>query len=172
MTNSKETYFDRLFQELIEIEGGYSNHPADKGGETMYGITRETARAYGYTGNMRNMPKETAKEIYRKGFWEKYKCNQMPEVIAYHFFDACVNHGAGNAARFLQRAACVADDGIIGRITLNAVNNHRNLLALVVRFNNERLKFYTKLSTFNSFGRGWVNRCVKKMDGTLERFMF
>ena len=164
-------YFDRLFHELIEIEGGYSNHPSDKGGETMYGITRETARGYGYTGNMRNMPLATAKEIYRNGFWEKYKCPQMPEVVAYHFFDACVNHGAGNAARFLQRAVGVADDGIIGKITLAAVNDCPNLLGLIVRFNNERLQFYTKLSSFNSFGRGWVNRIVKKLNNTLERFM-
>ena len=166
----QKTCFDRLFNELIVLEGGYSNHPQDKGGETMYGITRETARAYGYTGNMRNMPLATAKEIYRKGFWEKYKCSQMPEVLADHFFDACVNHGAGNAARFLQRALGVADDGIIGKITLAAVNDCSNVLALIVRFNNERLAFYTKLSGFNSFGRGWVNRVVKKLNHTLEYF--
>ena len=164
----QKTCFDRLFNELIVLEGGYSNHPADKGGETMYGITRETARAYGYTGNMRNMPLSTAKEIYRKGFWEKYKCSQMPEVLADHFFDACVNHGAGNAARFLQRALGVADDGIIGKITLAAIADFDDPLRLVVRFNVERLKFYTKLSAFKTFGRGWVNRVAHNLDVSFD----
>lgn len=172
MTNAQESFFDKCFRELIVNEGAYSNHPQDKGGETMYGITRETARAYGYTGAMRNMPLSAAKEIYRKGFWEKNKCHLMPHVLAFHVFDACVNHGAGNATRFLQRALGVADDGIIGKVTISAFLHHENLLALVVAFNAERLKFYTKLNSFNSFGRGWINRVARNLENTVSgRFM-
>lgn len=83
--------------------------------------------------------------------------------MAYQFFDAVVNHGSGNASRMLQRAVDVADDGIIGEITLKAINAMPESDVLL-RFNAERLKFYTKLSTFPTFGKGWV----KRVAGNLE----
>ena len=54
--------FDKAFDHTVGKEGGYSNHPSDRGGETMWGITIAVARDYGYSGNMREMPVETAKE--------------------------------------------------------------------------------------------------------------
>ena len=60
-----------LIAEIIEIEGGYVNHPADRGGPTKYGITEKVARAFGYQGDMRDLPKSKAFEIYDKNYWQR-----------------------------------------------------------------------------------------------------
>jgi lysozyme family protein len=159
--------FNQFFDRLIKHEGGYVNHPSDPGGETNWGITKRTAMANGYTGSMRAMTREQAKVIYKKAFWERYQCDKMPSAIAWQFFDTAVNHGNGNASRMLQRALGVADDGVIGRITLQAIQN-ADVNDLLMKFNAQRLKFYTKLSTFSTFGRGWVNRVAGNLEHGAE----
>ena len=70
--------FDKAFDLLIGNEGGYVNNPKDPGGETNWGITKAVAVANGYAGDMRTMPKETAKSIYKKMYWDKLQCDQLP----------------------------------------------------------------------------------------------
>jgi len=142
---------------VIGHEGGYANDPRDTGGETNWGITKRTARENGYLGDMRQMKRVQAFEIYKQAFWQRYQCEHFPSALAFQFFDACVNHGAGNAARMLQRAVGVLDDGVIGKLTLQAVEN-QSLNDTLMRLVAERLKFYTRLSNFNAFGKGWINR--------------
>lgn len=154
---SKTLTFQEIFDRIIGHEGGYVNHPKDPGGETKWGITKRTALANGYDGAMKDLTRNGAYLIYKKAFWERYQCDRLPSDVAYQFFDAVVNHGSGNASRMLQRAVGVADDGVIGEITLSAVAK-LNSNDVLMRFNAERLKFYTKLSTFDTFGKGWVNR--------------
>ena len=57
--------FDRCVNKVIELEGGYSDHSCDRGGKTKYGITQRTAREHGYTGDMRDLTLEEAKDIYK-----------------------------------------------------------------------------------------------------------
>lgn len=154
--------FDKCFDRLIGHEGGYVNHPEDPGGETNWGITKRTAMAEGYNGSMRAMTRDQAKAIYRKAFWERYKCEQLPKALAFQFFDVAVNSGFGNASRMLQRAVDVADDGVIGAVTLAKIKQ-TDENDILLRFNAERLSFYTKLSTFNTFGRGWVRRVADNL---------
>lgn len=149
--------FDEIFDRVIKHEGGYVNNPADPGGETNWGVTIRTARANGYSGRMVDMTREQAKEIYRVAFWERVRGEKLHSALAFQLFDACVNHGIGNGVRMLQRAAGVADDGAIGEVTLRAVQAV-SAPDMVMRFNAERLEFYTKLKTFSTFGRGWINR--------------
>lgn len=153
MSDKFQTFINRVLSQ----EGAYSNHPADKGGETNWGITKRTAQANGYTGDMRVLSREQAIEIYRKAFWERYRCDELPESVAFQFLDICINHGYGNAARMLQRAVGVADDGMVGDITIKAVKKLPEDDVLM-RLNAERICFFTKLSTFNVFGKGWMNR--------------
>lgn len=155
--------FQRFFDRLIKHEGGYVNHPSDPGGETNWGITKRTAQANSYSGAMRDMTRLKAREIYHKAFWQRYHCDQYPPALAFQLFDAAVNHGFGNAARMLQRAVGVADDGIIGAITLQQIND-LPVSDMLLRFNAERIRFYTRLSTFNTFGRGWVNRVADNLN--------
>ena len=154
--------FDTAFDRILGHEGGYSNHPDDPGGETMWGVTIAVARANGYVGPMRDMPRDTAKEIYRTQYWDKVKGDSMPFPVAFQVFDAAVNHGTSQAAKLLQRAAGVADDGIIGPKTLAAVAS-RNAAVILLLFNAEREQFYTDLKTWPSFGKGWSRRVVANL---------
>src|SRR5690349_20073550 len=98
---------DALLGALIEREGGYVNHPADKGGPTCFGITEAAARAHGYAGAMRALPREEAERIYERLYW---LCPRFDEVakrsprLAAELFDTGVNMGPSVAATFLQRA--------------------------------------------------------------------
>ena len=149
--------FQQIFDRLIGHEGGYVNDPRDPGGDTNWGITKGTALANGYAGAMKAMTREQAFKIYQSAFWVRYQCEKMPSAIAYQFFDAAVNHGLGNASRMLQRAVGVADDGVIGNMTLAAVKKMA-ISDVIMRLNAERLEFYCKLGNFATYGKGWVRR--------------
>lgn len=150
--------FDDAFQLLIANEGDYSNNPTDPGGATRYGVTEVVARARGYTGDMRNLPLDFAKSIYKADYWQ----DALDGAVAFQVFDAAVNHGVGQAIRFLQRAVGVADDGHIGPVTLGRVNA-LPVCKVCMLFNAERILFYTKLHTFGTFGEGWMNRVAHNM---------
>lgn len=149
--------FDAAFERVIGHEGEYSDHPDDPGGATMYGITERVAREHGYTGSMRLLTRDQAREIYRTAYWQRAQADQYDPAIGFQLFDAAVNHGIGNAIRFLQRAVGVADDGQVGPVTVAAVRR-LDQADVIARFNAERLEFYTKLTTWPSFGRGWARR--------------
>ncbi|APL95501.1 hypothetical protein Sj15T_32210 [Sphingobium sp. TA15] len=96
-----------LIDEVIAREGGYSNHPADRGGPTHFGITQAVARANGYGGDMRAMPRTVAEAIYRRLYWERPGFAFVAELapaVAEELFDTAVNMGPGTAGGFLQRA--------------------------------------------------------------------
>ena len=154
--------FDNAFDLLIGNEGGYVNNPADPGGETNWGITRAVAIDNCYDGSMKLMPKETAKQIYKKMYWDKLQCDRLPFVVAFQLFDAGVNHGNSQAVKFLQRALSVVDDGVIGAKTITATNALDDL-QIVMLFNAERIEFYTALKTFSTFGKGWVRRVASNL---------
>ena len=154
--------FNKAFDLLIGNEGGYVNNPKDPGGETNWGITKTVAVANGYAGDMRSMPKDTAKGIYKKMYWDKLQCDQLPFIVAFQLFYAGVNHGNAQAVKFLQRALSVADDGVIGAKTIAAVSKLEDL-QIAVLFNVERMNFYTDLKTFSTFGKGWIRRIASNL---------
>lgn len=97
----------KLISEVIEREGGYVNHPADRGGPTRWGITQAVARTHGYKGDMRELPKAEASEIYRRIYWLAPRFDAVGErapTLAEEMFDTGINMGVGVAADFLQRA--------------------------------------------------------------------
>ena len=98
---------DRLIEELIEREGGYVNHPGDKGGPTRFGITERVARAHGYSGAMALLPRDEAIAIYRRLYWLRPRFDEIakraPQVAA-ELFDTGANMGPAVATTFLQRA--------------------------------------------------------------------
>lgn len=96
-----------LIDELIEREGGYVDHPSDKGGPTRWGVTEAVARAHGWRGEMRDLPREEAMAIYRRLYWLRPGFDRVAErapALAAELFDTGVNMGPGVAAGFLQRA--------------------------------------------------------------------
>jgi hypothetical protein len=132
---------DDLIDSLIDREGGYSNHPADRGGPTKFGITEAVARAHGYRGPMRDLPRDEAAAIYRRLYWLRPKFDQVAkrsEAVAAELFDTGVNMGPAVAATFLQRAlsalnrdrrdyADLVPDGRIGPATLAALDTFLRL---------------------------------------------
>lgn len=98
---------DDLIDEAIAREGGYSNHGADRGGATRWGVTEAVARAHGYRGEMRSFPREEAAQIYRRIYWLRPGFDRVAERaprLAAELFDTGINMGPAVAAGFLQRA--------------------------------------------------------------------
>lgn len=155
--------FDAAFDRLLGHEGGYSNHPSDPGGETMWGITARVARAQGYTGAMRDMPRDVAKSIYRKMYWGACRCDELPEPAAFLVFDAAVNSGVRQAVMWLQAAVGTTQDGVIGPATLAATASV-NPLVLGTKLCSLRLDFMTSLPTWAQFGKGWTRRILANLE--------
>lgn len=122
--------FSDHIEGLLQREGGYVNNPADRGGETNYGITKATARANGYAGQMRDLPRATAIQIYKRQYWAAARLDEVDAIaprLAGKLFDIGVNAGPARAGRFLQRAlnyfvGGLAVDGKIGPATLAALH--------------------------------------------------
>lgn len=126
---------DKLIDSVIGREGGYSNHPADKGGPTNFGVTEQVARAFGYKGDMRTLPRATAAAIYKARYWTGPKFDLVAAIcpaIGHEMFDTGINMGVAIPGRFLQRALNafnegettypdIGVDGNIGLMTLAAL---------------------------------------------------
>lgn len=155
--------FDTAVEKVFDHEGDYSDHPDDKGGKTRFGITEAVARSVGYRGDMRELPKDLAKQIYRRDYWDAVRADELPAPIRYPVFDAAVNSGVRQSIKWLQRAVGVADDGVLGPVTLAAVNQQdawRLKSALLA----QRLKFMASLPNWPSFSRGWSRRIADLME--------
>ena len=153
-------WFDQCFEKLIAHEGGYTEGKNDPGGETNYGISK---RAYPQV-DIKNLTRDAAKQIYKRDYWDRAQCDKLPPTLAYLLFDAAVNSGIGQAIRFLQRAIGVADDGLLGPLTLAAIQR-TDSESLCARFIGQRLDFMTRLSTFDYFGKGWSRRLADQLKG-------
>lgn len=154
-------------ERALKHEGGYSDHPADKGGKTNFGITEAVARQHGYKGDMRALSRDFAIDVYKKSYWDKVRAGEFQFAVGFQLFDACINHGQRNAIKIAQRAVGVKDDGIIGPVTIQAIQDI-DPSVFIVCFNAERIKFYTSLSTWGSFGRGWARRVADNLDYAAE----
>lgn len=128
----------RIINYIIEVEGGYVNDPRDSGGETNFGITLKVARVNGYTGHMRDLPRQTAFDIYVAKYWGAVRADDLlalSQAVAEEVVDTGINCGTGRAGRFLQRALNVLNkraklypdlrvDGRIGPATISALRGY------------------------------------------------
>lgn len=152
--------FDDAFAALLGNEGGYVDNPNDPGGATMWGITERVARAHGYTGAMQDLPQDFAKQIAKTCYWDPFQCDQFDPRIGFQVFDAAYN--GGDPAQWLQQAAGVAADGIIGAQTVGAVRA-ADPMKIVMRFDAYRLRYLGNLPIWPSFGHGWANRIANNL---------
>lgn len=125
----------KIIDATIGKEGGYSNHPSDRGGPTRWGVTQDVARANGYHGDMRHYPREMAVAVYLKKYWTSPGFDRVALVsvpIAEELFDTGVNMGVAWPPLMLQQALNglnaqgkhyrdIAEDGDIGPATLGAL---------------------------------------------------
>jgi lysozyme family protein len=149
--------FDSAFNRLLGFEGGFSSNPDDPGGATRFGITEAVARKHGYTGDMESLPQQFAKLVYQTDFWDRCDCDALPDQIRYAVFDAAVNSGAVQSIKWLQAAAGMAPDGIIGPATMSSVKGS-DPVVLLMRLCGARLGFLTTLPGWATFGKGWARR--------------
>lgn len=172
---------NEIINRIISIEGGYSNDPADSGGETNYGITKGTAMAYGYKGAMSKLPRELAFSIYEDKYWDSVKASLIACLavsIAEEVVDTAINCGPSRASKFLQRSLNVlnnkekhyqdiAVDGRIGNITLYALEQYlkvRDEAVLLSMLNVLQGAFYVELAERREkdekFVYGWLKNRV------------
>lgn len=183
----------RMIAEVIEREGGYVNHPADRGGPTCWGITLSVARANGYKGDMRALPRSVAAKIYANRYWHPLKLDVVAEMhagLAVVLFDFGVNSGPGNAARKLQIQlnvlndrgrlyADIATDGAFGPATLAALQGFRKsrgsagMDVIAQTVNAERIVFCRRIADRNesqeAFTYGWFRRVVELLSHVLHQ---
>jgi lysozyme family protein len=155
--------FDDCIKKLLVHEGDFSDHEADPGGKTRYGVTEAVAREVGYRGDMRELPLDLAKRIYRERYWNAVRADELPAAIRYAMFDAAVNSGPRQAIIWLQRALGVTADGVLGPVTLGKAAEFDGGV-LCSRLLAQRLRFMTGLNNWQAFGRGWARRIADLME--------
>lgn len=162
---------------LIKREGGFTNDPVDKGGETNFGITKRVARQFGYEGPMEDMPLDTAVTIYKNKYFRAPNFDKVSNyswAIALELFDTGVNMGQGTGAMFLQRALNalnnegkaypeVSLDGAIGQFTLDALQTY-----LLLRGKEGEQVLLRALNCLQ--GARYIE--IAEKDKTQERFIF
>ena len=153
------------FALVVSTEGGFTNNPADAGnwtgGYLNGGINQGTkfgisAAAYPHL-DIIDLTLADARAIYRRDYWDRIAGDALPPRLALIVFDAAVNNGPGQAARWLQFAAGVVVDGSIGPMTLATVRR-ADVTHLMTEFVAQRLMYMTALPTWRTFGLGWARR--------------
>ena len=153
--------YDKCLETILHHEGGYVNHPKDPGGETNLGVTKRVYQEHGGTKDMKDLLVEDVAPIYKKGYWDKIKGDDLPGGLDLCVFDFGVNAGPGRAAKFLQQMIGTTVDGGIGPNTLAKVEEYvrENAEAKSVeKYQALRQEYYEQLSTFDTFGKGWTRR--------------
>lgn len=159
-----QSNYEHCLELILHHEGGYVNHPKDPGGETNLGVTKRVYEEWGGTKDMKDLTVEDVAPIYEKNYWGRVKGDDLPAGLDLCVFDFAVNAGPGRAAKYLQRMIGTTVDGGIGPNTLRAVHNYieeEGLEAAIDTYQKNRQSYYEKLSTFETFGRGWTRRVVE-----------
>ena len=147
---------------------GYVNIPQDRGGETKYGIAQKANPEVA----VRDLDLLAAMRVYEQKYWFKGFCDRIDHPLSIMHFDGCVNHGVTRACRFLQQAAGVQDDGIIGNMTLAAVEEVGQE-EMIRRISDIRRAFYQRIvdrdSSQKIFLNGWMRRINEVTQYALDK---
>ncbi len=128
---------DDIIDNVLGVEGGYVDNPNDRGGKTNWGITEKTARAYGYKGEMKDLRKQFAKEVYLAVYFLEPHFDRIFDVspsIAAELVDCGINTGLGFTKPLIQKSLNllnrgekdfkdIDEDGIIGENTIFALKS-------------------------------------------------
>ncbi|QQO90654.1 hypothetical protein pEaSNUABM42_00170 [Erwinia phage pEa_SNUABM_42] len=171
----------------VNIEAGYVNNPNDLGGPTNFGITQATARENGYTGDMRNLTRQMALDIYKKGWWDRMRLDRIlawNPLLADRMFDFGINAGRANCIKSLQRILNVLNrqgklyadidaDGGIGPATMTALEGFLKARGLdgfnrlMFALTSHQVSYYTEISEKRvqneEFTYGWYDRVYREM---------
>ncbi len=175
-----------MIDDVIRREGGFADHPADRGGPTNFGITQKTLSRYlgrkVTRDEIRRLSHDLAAEIYRRVYFLEPRIDTTPESIRAFLFDSAVNHGPRRAIRFLQQVCNAAGfghlvvDGLLGPSTRRqAVAAEAEMGAwLLAALAEERRMFYRLIvqrdPSQQVFLKGWMNR-LAEFDHMIERLV-
>lgn len=145
---------------VLKYEGGYVNHPKDPGGATMKGVTQGTYNAWRKQQGLPSRPVKQIEQseieaIYRNGYWDVVKGDELPSGLDLAVFDYAVNSGPGRAIRHLQAVLGVPQTGSMNQATLEAAKKNSGAWAQLC---DKRLGFLKRLGTWTTFGKGWGAR--------------
>ncbi|WP_288400165.1 glycosyl hydrolase 108 family protein [uncultured Acinetobacter sp.] len=162
--------FEQAFDRLIGHEGEFTDDPKDRGNWTTgiigKGICKGTKfgiSAMTYPDlDIKNLTLDQAKAIYKRDWWDKLNADSLDAAIVFQVWDFAINAGMGTAKRKLQKSVGMAEDGIIGPVTLKAILK-ADLNDLLMKFNAERLNYYTCLSTWPRYGKTWTRRVANQL---------
>ena len=153
--------FEECMARLLAHEGGYVWHAEDPGGETNLGVTRAVYEQYAgrqvMDGEMEGLTHDDVYPLYKENYWDRIRGDDLPSGVDWSVFDWGVNSGTSRAAKALQRIIGVEQDGGIGPMTLQAVAEMEPA-EIIEQLYHMRDNFYRDLSTFDTFGRGWLRR--------------
>lgn len=156
-----QSNWDNAFKLMLKSEGGFVNHPSDPGGMTNLGVTKATWENWvgreSDEAEMRGLTPEKVEPLYKKKYFDAVRGDELPMGLDYLMFDFAVNAGAGRAIKTLQIAVGVTPDGGFGPMTMAAVQAV-DPNELIERFSQAKEDFYRSLTTFATFGKGWLNR--------------
>jgi putative secretion activating protein len=177
---SDKERFQKIVKYVLEVEGGYSNEKYDSGGKTTFGITEKEARAYGYKGDMRKLPKELAIEILKKDYYDKNRLSEVThDGIALSIFDFALV-GGGFGVRKAQEALNIingtnlAVDGIMGEKTITALNKVDPEKFLKVYHDLQRQRFRNIVKKYpekKKFLKGWLDNRMPAKEKFIEENM-
>ncbi len=157
--------YDAALARLLVHEGGYTNHPADPGGPTNFGITifdyRKYVKSDATAADVRAMKLDDAKAIYRAKYWDSQRCSELPPGVDYAVFDYGVNSGIGRSGKVLRRVLRLPDNSSIVNDAVIAAASATDAKALVTAICDERLRFLQSLKTWPVFGAGWGRRVAE-----------
>lgn len=171
--------WDKSFELMLQSEGGFTDDPRDPGnhmhdgrpGCTNLGVTMMTWELYVQRAatieEIKGLTPEDVKPLYKTMFWDKVWGDKMPIGLGYLLFDMAVNSGPGRSIMLLQRAVGTTPDGGMGPVTYAATVTH-DPVDLIEKFSEAKVEFYESLSTFPTFGKGWLNRVAHVEKQALE----
>lgn len=151
--------FERAYRVLMVNEGGYSDHPNDRGGKTKYGISQARYPSL----NIKTLTPEKAMELTKRDFWDSYRCYAFPWPISLVLFDCVFQHNPSGPIRWLQTALGVRADGVIGAITIQAANQAEDPLQVARDILCQRMIYMTQLEGWPTFRAGWTRRLFDVM---------
>lgn len=158
--------WDFVFDQVLGHEGAYSSIRSDPGNWTggKVGVGKLLGTKYGIAANtypdldIKNLTVAQAKAIYKRDFWDRLRCDELPEGVDLAVFDSGVNSGRSRAAKWLQASVDVAVDGILGPATVKATQAQPDPAQLVDELCDRRLDFLQDQPTWRTFGTGWSRR--------------
>lgn len=164
-SNRFSAAFNRAFENVIDVEGGFSDDAKDPGNWTggKEGNGKLNGTKYGVSAasypslDIRSITLDDAKAIYHRDFWQPIRGDDFSFPVSNALFDCAVNSGCTSAAKLLQKVLNVSSDGKIGKQTIAAAKT-KDPTELLIDFLTARAVFYARLAKFELYGKGWMKR--------------